>query len=96
MKFFVLIDAVETNVPPPNIVGLVPASNIDEKFLLTSRISDAPEIGDLSVALKDWNCPNCGIAIGFPIAVVAAEAFPGNIQVGCNPIPETEAPETLK
>lgn len=95
LKSWVAMEAVETNVPPPRIVGLVPASKTEEKFLLTSQIPEAPERGTLRVTETNLMVPSVGMAVGLPIEVVAAEALLAITQVGQSPSPrpETEAPE---
>src|SRR3990167_195256 len=90
-KPLLLIEAVETKVPPPAIAGLVPACKMELKLLLMSKIIDEFEAMLLEMTLTALRVAALGMTKGLPISVVAPDNCPEITQTGVIPTPVTEA-----
>ena len=94
---FVAIEAVETNVPPPEIEGLVPASKILVPFRFISTIAEAPEATVLVITETHCHVPPCGRLKGVWISVVGPETLQIKENIGFRgKFPVTDAPDTSR
>lgn len=96
-KDFVAIEAVDTKVPPPVIVGRVPASKIEVPFLLISTIALAPDATVRVMYETHCNVPDSGMIKAVWMDVVGPERPPTNEKTAVCPIPSPviEAPEAF-
>jgi hypothetical protein len=92
----VLIEAVETYVPPPGIVGFVTPAKTEDPLFIKSSTTDAPLATVLVITDTQASVAGFGATRIPPKEVVAPEKAPEALKAGNNPMPVTEALERLR